>query len=103
MFSNYFYKRHAEIPVAAKQASGEDESIAGLATGYITPQLRELVRAPRKQVVVVVTTDLRVICYDHNLRIVWEQDLRVRILLFAEASPPLLCCLSQLLRPPFVF
>ena len=35
------------------------------------------VRAPRKAVLVVVTSALRVLCYDHNLRKLWEQDLAV--------------------------
>lgn len=49
--------------------------IAALATGYLTPPPKELVRAPRKQVVVLVTTSLRVICLNHNLQKEWEHDL----------------------------
>ncbi|GAB4815172.1 hypothetical protein N2152v2_002218 [Parachlorella kessleri] len=54
----------------------EHVHIVGLASGHITPQHKELVYAPRKQVVVVVTNQLKVLCYDHNLRRLWEQDLQ---------------------------
>ncbi len=50
-----------------------------LATGYIDMPPRELVRAPRKQVLVVVTANLHVHCFDHNLRLLWTKLLRVRV------------------------
>lgn len=49
--------------------------IVALRSGYLSPAPRELVRAPRKQVVVVVTQDLRLICLNHNLQKMWEQEL----------------------------
>ncbi|PRW61178.1 FG-GAP repeat-containing isoform B [Chlorella sorokiniana] len=62
--------------------------IAALRSGYLTPPPKELVRAPRKQVVVVVTEDLKVvvvvtedlkvICLNHNLQKEWEEDLAPR-------------------------
>ena len=52
--------------------------IAALSSGYLTPPPLELVRAPRKQVVVVVTTSLQVFCLDHNLKTLWQHDLQVR-------------------------
>lgn len=36
---------------------------------------KELVVAPRKQVLVVVTTDLHVLCLDHNLKPMWQKHL----------------------------
>lgn len=50
-----------------------------MAVGYITPLSKELVVAFRKQVLVVVTQSLRVLCYDHNLRVLWSQPLAVRV------------------------
>lgn len=44
-------------------------------TGFIEPMPDNLVAAPRKEVVVIVTTDFKVHCYDHNLVKLWEQDL----------------------------
>ena len=44
-------------------------------TGFIDPMPEDLVTAPRKEVVVVMTTDWRVFCYDHNLNKLWERDL----------------------------
>ncbi|KAL4452779.1 hypothetical protein ABPG75_008441 [Micractinium tetrahymenae] len=49
--------------------------IAAMRSGYLTPPPKELVRAPRKQVVVIVTSDLRLLCLNHNLQKLWEQDL----------------------------
>ncbi|KDD76882.1 hypothetical protein H632_c78p0, partial [Helicosporidium sp. ATCC 50920] len=46
-----------------------------MAVGYRTPLSKELVVAFRKQVLVVVTQSLRVLCYDHNLRVLWSQPL----------------------------
>ncbi|KAG2490863.1 hypothetical protein HYH03_010781 [Edaphochlamys debaryana] len=48
-----------------------------LAVGYIDPMTVELVRALRKQVVVVVTASWQVLCFDHNLVLLWEYDARV--------------------------
>jgi hypothetical protein len=45
-----------------------------LAAGYLDPEPREKVRAPRKQVLVVVTAGWRVLAFDHNLALMWEGD-----------------------------
>ena len=50
-----------------------------LQTGYLEPPGKELVRAPRKQVVVVLTSDWQVICYDHNLQTKWNYTLRTTL------------------------
>ncbi|CAG9467181.1 unnamed protein product [Pedinophyceae sp. YPF-701] len=46
-----------------------------IATGYIDPPSEDLVRALRKQVVVVVTAGYKVLCYDHNLRLLWTHEI----------------------------
>ena len=38
-------------------------------------QPQELVRALRKQVVVVVTAGWNIMCFDHNLRLMWETTI----------------------------
>lgn len=48
-----------------------------LAAGYLDPAPAELVRALRKQVVVVVTAGWDVLCYDHNLRLKWQASVKV--------------------------
>ena len=45
-----------------------------LAAGYLDPEPRERVVAPRKQVLVVVTAAWRVLAFDHTLRLMWEAD-----------------------------
>eukprot|EP00891_Asterochloris_glomerata_P007069 jgi/Astpho2/7069/e_gw1.00107.25.1_t len=47
-----------------------------LAAGYLDPAPAELVRALRKQVVVVVTAGWDVLCYDHNLRLKWQASVK---------------------------
>jgi len=47
-----------------------------IATGYLDPMSTELVRALRKQVVVVVTAGWHIMCFDHNLRLMWETSIR---------------------------
>jgi hypothetical protein len=39
-------------------------------------QSTELVRALRKQVVVVVTAGWNIMCFDHNLKLMWETSIR---------------------------
>eukprot|EP00803_Ostreobium_quekettii_P002515 evm.model.scf_113.4 EVM.evm.TU.scf_113.4 scf_113:72029-79810(+) len=46
-----------------------------LSAGFIDPGLSEFVRTPRKGVIVVVTADSHVICFDHNLKVLWETQL----------------------------
>eukprot|EP00798_Chlamydomonas_sp_ICE-L_P012029 gene12029-15131_t len=45
--------------------------------GYIDPLPKERVRPPRKQVVVVLTASWQVLCFDHNLNLLWERDVRM--------------------------
>ncbi|GMH45150.1 hypothetical protein BSKO_13107 [Bryopsis sp. KO-2023] len=44
-----------------------------LAAGFLDPPPIELVRRPRKAVLVVVTSDWLVTCFDHNLKPLWEK------------------------------
>lgn len=55
---------------------GKAPRIAALRTGYLTRPPGDLVRAPRKQVVLIVTGDLQVVCLDHNLKRLWSQDIK---------------------------
>ncbi|KAG2434923.1 hypothetical protein HYH02_012121 [Chlamydomonas schloesseri] len=48
-----------------------------LQVGYIDPLPLERVRPLRKQVIVVVTASWQVLCFDHNLVLLWEYDARV--------------------------
>jgi hypothetical protein len=54
---------------------GRRADVVALAVGHLTPRPAELVRAPRKQVVVALTADLDVLALDHNLRLLWRRPL----------------------------
>lgn len=43
-----------------------------MGVGFIDPEPVEKVRPPRKQVLVVVTASWQVLCFDHNLGLMWE-------------------------------
>jgi hypothetical protein len=47
-----------------------------LAAGYLDPEPTEKVKAPRKQVLAVVTASLHVFCFDHNLKLMWRTAMR---------------------------
>jgi hypothetical protein len=50
--------------------------IVGLGTGYIDPkQDKENEIKPRTQRIVVVLSNWKVICFDHDLNLVWETTL----------------------------
>ena len=51
--------------------------IVALAAGYVDAPPVELVMAPRKQVLVAVTSNWQVLCLDHNLRLQWETTILV--------------------------
>ena len=51
--------------------------IVALAAGYLDPAPAELVVAPRKQVVLAVTSNWHVFCLDHNLRLLWQAYILV--------------------------
>lgn len=51
--------------------------IVAIAAGYIDPLPSELVIALRKQVLVAVTSNWQVMCFDHNLRLLWETTILV--------------------------
>lgn len=51
--------------------------IVAMAAGYIDPPPAELVIALRKQVLVAVTSNWQVMCFDHNLRLLWETTILV--------------------------
>jgi hypothetical protein len=46
-----------------------------MGVGFIDPEPVEKVRPPRKQVLVVVTASWQVLCFDHNLALMWEQTV----------------------------
>lgn len=48
----------------------------GLAAGYIDKVAGDLVHRPRKAVIVVMTENWHVTCFDHNLVVMWTQDIR---------------------------
>lgn len=50
-----------------------------MAVGYIDPEPREKVRPMRKQVLVVVTASWQVLCFDHNLALMWEVAIEENI------------------------
>ena len=73
--------------------------IVAMAAGYIDPLPAELVVALRKQVLVAVTSNWQVMCFDHNLRLLWETT----ILVCQSASQCMTscCCTSKdTLLPP---
>ena len=47
----------------------------GLAAGYIDPPANDMVHRHRKAVIVVVTENWHVTCFDHNLVKLWEHDV----------------------------
>ncbi|QDZ18116.1 hypothetical protein HOP50_01g06200 [Chloropicon primus] len=57
-------------------------------TGFIDALPSNLVAAPRKEVVVVMTTDWKVHCYDHNLNKLWEKDMGKHLDLGRSARTP---------------
>lgn len=46
-----------------------------MAVGYLDPPPKEKVRPPHKQVLVVVTSSWHVMCFDHNLKLLWEHTM----------------------------
>lgn len=54
--------------------------IVAMAAGYIDSPPAELVMAPRKQVLVAVTSNWQVLCLDHNLKLRWETTILVCLL-----------------------
>lgn len=54
---------------------GAHDEIASLTAGYIVAAPKELVRTPRKQVVVAVTVAGDVFALDHNLKKLWHAKL----------------------------
>lgn len=65
----------SEIDLRTLVNSRGPVSVMALSTGYITPRPTDLVRALRKQVVVAVTNTGHVVVLDHNLKVMWKQDL----------------------------
>lgn len=67
----------AEVSLATLMQPPASHSvhITSFRTGYLTPLPKELVRAPRKQVIVVVTSTLHIFCLDHNLKVMWQQNV----------------------------
>lgn len=64
-------------PDGPAEAAAAHRAVA-LASGFLDPKRDELVRALRKQVVVVVTAQWDVLCFDHNLRLQWTAKVKVR-------------------------
>lgn len=59
-----------------KISMGMDRRPVALAAGFLDPEPREKVRPLRKQVLVVVTAAWHVLCFDHNLVLMWEADMQ---------------------------
>lgn len=62
--------------------------IVALAAGYIDAPPAELVMAPRKQVLVAVTSSWQVLCLDHNLKLRWETTILVCSNICTECQAP---------------
>eukprot|EP00271_Cylindrocystis_brebissonii_P005161 TRINITY_DN17107_c0_g1_i1.p1 TRINITY_DN17107_c0_g1~~TRINITY_DN17107_c0_g1_i1.p1 ORF type:complete len:716 (+),score=145.26 TRINITY_DN17107_c0_g1_i1:201-2348(+) len=72
-------KKLAEVsmlPANVRVATGRHP--VALAAGYldVAPAMDRAVKAARKAVVVVVTAGWSVLCYDHNLKLLWENNLQ---------------------------
>ncbi|MEW5319862.1 MAG: hypothetical protein WDW38_010982 [Sanguina aurantia] len=52
------------------------QRVVSLSVGYLDPLPAERVLPPRKQVIVAVTAGWQVLCYDHNLKLLWQHDAR---------------------------
>lgn len=79
--------------------------IVAMAAGYIDPPPAELVVALRKQVLVAVTSNWQVMCFDHNLRLLWETTILVCLCAPKCMTRPQLLryiqsCKDTLLPPP---
>eukprot|EP00854_Cymbomonas_tetramitiformis_P007008 gene7008-8357_t len=61
------------LPAKLRIATGRRP--VALAVGFIDPQ-NFVLRGLRKQVVVVVTASWTIICLDHNLKVLWEQNIQ---------------------------
>ena len=57
------------------ESSRKATHFVAVKTGFIDPMPDNLVSAPRKEVVVVLTADWQVHCFDHNLNRLWHQQL----------------------------
>ncbi|XP_033625650.1 uncharacterized protein LOC117288891 [Asterias rubens] len=68
-----FMQLQNEVTLVTGNASLSDRQPKALATGYLEPYQSML--QVRKQVIVVVTADWTVLCFDHNLNLLWETKL----------------------------
>ncbi len=64
-------------PDGPAEAATAHRAVA-IAAGFLDPKRDELVRALRKQVVIAVTAQWDVLCFDHNLRLQWTAKVKVR-------------------------
>jgi hypothetical protein len=62
-------------PVEVSSVLLGDKQPVALAAGYIDAPADDMVHAPRKMVVVIVTAGWLVICLDHNLNVLWEKSV----------------------------
>ncbi|XP_038070046.1 uncharacterized protein LOC119739259 isoform X2 [Patiria miniata] len=62
-----------EVTLVTREAALDSRQPKALATGYLDP-FRSMLQI-RAQVIVVVTADWTVLCFDHNLNLVWETQL----------------------------
>jgi len=69
--SNFAVKLEASLLPSIKVRVGR-EAVA-LSTGYLDPYTE---KEMRKQVVVVVTREWTVLCFDHNLKLLWESNVQ---------------------------
>lgn len=65
------------LPDKIRIASGRRP--VAMATGVIDRNYKQ--GQPQKQVLVVVTSGWSVMCFDHNLKKLWEENLQVRTIL----------------------
>lgn len=61
------------LPAHSKATFGRRP--VALATGHLEEQEHDFVHARRKQVIVVVTESWAVLCFDHNVKLLWEAHL----------------------------
>ena len=66
----------AEVQVTKERGDGH---FVAVATGLLDPSPKSLVMAPRKEVVVLVTSTWNVYCLDHKLEQLWHHDLSIHM------------------------
>lgn len=68
-----------QVDLAQWSKAGISATAASIAAGTIDAPAQELVRAFKKQVVVVVTHGWHVLCFDHNLKLLWDWSIQEKL------------------------